>query len=95
MDLSSHKIELYTRKTCSLCDQARKYLQERNIQYTEYVIDVDIPRDEVLEKFVGARILPVVVLDDVWIGGRDELLRFVARCESEGRHSSNDFRNAS
>lgn len=72
------QLEIYTRKTCSRCDYVKGVLNTKNIPYAEHVIDeVEVTREEVLSKFPEAKILPIVVLDNTWIGGRDELMRMI------------------
>lgn len=68
------KIELYTKPSCQSCIVAKNYLKEHNIEYTEYVIDQDITREETIAKFPDAKVVPVVVIDDNWIGSKEELL---------------------
>lgn len=66
-------IELYTKPGCSRCDQSKKFLREKSIPFTEIEVEKDVSREVVLDKFPGAKMLPVVVVDGTWIGGRDEL----------------------
>lgn len=51
-------LELYTRPTCSDCQEAKKYLQENEIPY----IDKDVSKNSSLEKELiqlsGTRIVP-------------------------------------
>lgn len=68
-------IILYTRKTpaCKFCESAKKLLKDKNLPYTEYVIPEDISREEVMEAYPQATLVPVVVIDGKWIGGNAEL----------------------
>jgi glutaredoxin len=68
------KIELYGRNGCSRCEQSKKFLRDNSIDFVEYEVGKDVPREVVLEKFPDAKMLPVVVVDGTWIGGRDELI---------------------
>jgi glutaredoxin len=81
-------IELYTRGACQLCDQTKAALKKSNLAFEERIIERDITRDEVLEKFPGARMLPIVVVDGTWIGGRDEILRLVAQRKQDEQRST-------
>jgi glutaredoxin len=81
-------IELYTRGACQLCDQTKTALKKNNLAFEERIIERDITRDEVLEKFPGARMLPIVVVDGTWIGGRDEILRLVAQRKQDEQRST-------
>jgi glutaredoxin 3 len=72
------KIELYTKDGCGHCVHTKTTLRTKNLPFTEYNIPKDISREAVLEKFPGAKTLPVSVVDGEWIGGRDELLKMIA-----------------
>lgn len=71
------EIELYTRKGCGLCADAKQFLKCRLIPFKEHVIDETINRDVVLSKFPDAKKLPVVVIDGTWIGGKNELAKYI------------------
>jgi len=71
------KVDIYTRPQCPLCDDTKRILTNHNLDYTEHIIGIDITRDEVLDKFPGASLLPLVLLDDVWVGGRNELSKIL------------------
>ena len=71
------QIKLYTRPGCTLCDYAKRELAKRNIPYQEVDISEQTKRDEVKKRFPEAKMLPVVVIDGTWIGGRDELIRYI------------------
>ena len=55
------EIEIYTTKTCPYCRAARKYMDERGIEYTNHDIE-DEPeaREEYLEKTGGQAGVPVI-----------------------------------
>jgi glutaredoxin 3 len=72
-------VELYTRDGCGLCDQTKRLLSENKVDYREYVIGLDIDRDEIITRFPDARLLPIVVVDGAWIGGRDEVLSLLSQ----------------
>lgn len=68
---------LYTRKGCTLCEISKNYLTEIHEPFTIVEIDVDITRDEVLEKFPDVKMLPVVTYEGRFIGGKDQLYEHV------------------
>lgn len=82
-------IELYTREQCSNCVVVKNALNKADLNYKEYVIDRDITRENVLNLFPEAKILPVVVVDGTWIGGKDEILRIVAQ-KNQNEHEMKD-----
>ncbi len=70
-------IELYTRDSCNTCTYTKRILKEQNIQFTEHKIGVDIERDELRTKFPHARLLPIVIVDGVFIGTKDQLFMYI------------------
>lgn len=79
-------IELYTRAQCSNCVKVKEALTNSKMPFVEHVIDRDLTREDVLEKFPDAKILPVVVVDGTWIGGKDEILKIVAQKNYEDNY---------
>lgn len=76
-----HRVVLYSRPGCHLCDVAREAIEAVRAQVPFAFEEVDIERDEVLELEFGIRI-PVVSVDgeerfQVSVD-RDELARLVA-----------------
>lgn len=71
-------IELYTRDRCSTCTYTKKILKEQNIQFTEHKIGVDIEINELRTKFPHAQFLPVVIVDGVFIGTKDQLFMYLS-----------------
>ena len=59
---------------CPYCAKARKFLQERGVDYCEYDIEQS-PTGEALHERSGQRGIPVILIDGRVIGGydRDEL----------------------
>lgn len=66
-------IVLITREECNYCDNAKHALGTYGFAYQEKLIGHDIEREEVLEKYPGRKMLPVVVINDECIGGMEEL----------------------
>ena len=70
----SMNIEIYTSVNCFYCVAAKRLLDEKNISYSEYDISSDITlRKTMLEKANGSRTVPQIFINDVHIGGCDEL----------------------
>jgi len=69
------KIELITRHEppCVYCESAKGFLDNRKKTYSETVVGVDITREQLLERFPTARSFPVVVIDEMPIGGFQQL----------------------
>lgn len=68
------KIEIYTWTTCPFCIRAKKLLDRKQVEYTEYDISGDeAARDKMAERSGGKRSVPQIFIDDVHIGGCDDL----------------------
>lgn len=53
-------VTIYTRPDCSACVQTKAFLKTNGIEFTEQVIGVDVTREEVVNMFPTARMLPVI-----------------------------------
>lgn len=60
-------IEVYTRDGCVKCAETKSILSNKNIEFTEKRIGVDIDRDTVVSKFPDAKSLPILVIDEMVI----------------------------
>jgi len=68
------KAKLYTKPTCPFCIRAKELLTERGIEYE----DIDVSKDpelraEVAESVGGFRTVPMIFLDEKFIGGFSDL----------------------
>ena len=74
------KIELITREECPLCEDTKRILDGREIEYTEKIIGKDLTRQQVFElvpQLTSGTMLPLVLVDGTWIGGRTEIVRYI------------------
>jgi glutaredoxin len=71
-------IKIYGKPDCSYCRLAKGYLDRKGYSY-EYVSIVTSDDMEDLFETVSPHIktVPVVVIDDVWIGGYTELQKYI------------------
>jgi glutaredoxin 3 len=72
--MSTPKIQIYVADWCPYCGRARRLLQDKNVAFEE--IDVDA-RPEARAQMVarsGRQTVPQIFIDDVHVGGCDELL---------------------
>jgi glutaredoxin 3 len=68
------KVEVYTWKTCPFCIRAKALLKNKGVDFTEYSIDGDEDaRDKMSERANGRRSLPQIFINDVHIGGCDDI----------------------
>ena len=70
----SAKIEIYGTSFCRHCLAARKLLDSKKIEYTEYLIDLmPLERAEMLRR-CGRKKVPQILINDVPIGGDEDLM---------------------
>ena len=70
------KVEIYTTMLCGFCSAAKHLLKQKGVAYTE--IDVMLKpgvRREMIERASGKTSVPQIFIDDVHVGGCDELYR--------------------
>lgn len=67
-------VEIYTKKECGYCVRAKKFLEEKGLLYTEYVLDKDVTKEFIVENFPHARTFPIIIMDGTHIGGYDSLV---------------------
>ncbi|RVQ69074.1 glutaredoxin 3 [Croceicoccus ponticola] len=71
---SAPKVEIYTQFGCSYCHRAIALLQSKGVEFVEYDTTMDrAKRAEMVERKPGARTVPQIFIDDVAIGGSDEI----------------------
>jgi glutaredoxin 3 len=67
-------VEIYVWTTCPFCIRAKRLLDRKGIDYTEYVLDGDeLGRAQMAERAGGRRSVPQIFIDDQHIGGCDDL----------------------
>lgn len=66
-------VEVYTKDDCAYCTMAKAEFAKRGMQFEEYKLHQHFTRDEILEKFPGAKTFPIIVLDGTMIGGYTQL----------------------
>ena len=68
------KVEIYTWTYCPFCLKAKDLLSQKGVQYIEHSIDGnDEARSSMSQRANGRRTVPQIFIDDVGIGGCDEL----------------------
>ena len=78
-------IEIYTWSRCPFCIRAKGLLEQKDVEYTEHIIDGDEEaRDKMRQKANGRSSVPQIFIDDRHIGGCDDLYAL----ESEGKLDS-------
>ena len=69
------KAIVWSKNSCPFCDQAKKLLKLKNIEFEERNVSTEWTRDQLLAAVPDARTLPQNFLDDNYIGGFTELRR--------------------
>ena len=72
------EILIYSSYNCGYCDRAKKLLEEKSISYREINIqDNPNEREVMLKKANGRRTVPQIFINEVHIGGFQELHKMV------------------
>lgn len=71
-------IEIYTKDNCSFCDDAKIFMRNASISFTEYKLNGDFTKEILKDKFPLASTYPVIVIGNFFIGGYKELKDHVA-----------------
>lgn len=83
-------IKIYTTPTCGYCHQAKQFLDERGVRYTEYDVSRDRKAAEEMVSKTGQMGVPVIVVDGEVIVGFDRvrLEQLLARGGGNGTNIS-------
>ena len=80
--MATAKVEIYTKMFCGYCHRAKRLLDSKGADYIEYDITMDnVKRDEMRARAPGAMTVPQIFIDDVGVGGSDDL----AALERQGK----------
>jgi len=72
--MSEPHIEIYTKFGCGYCVRAKRLLESKGASYEEYDITLGGPkREEMLRRAPHANTVPQIFIDDMLVGGSDEL----------------------
>ncbi len=68
------KVEVYTAVPCPYCNRAKALLNAKGVDYTEHdITGNDEARMKLVERAMGRRTVPQIFINDVSIGGSDDL----------------------
>ena len=68
------KVEIYGTTNCRKCVDVRAFLDARNIEYIDYLIDLMPHEKDAMFKRSGLKYYPQIFIDDKHIGGEEELM---------------------
>ena len=79
------KVEIYTSALCGFCTAAKRLLDAKQIVYTEIDVTMDRPtRQAMTERAGGKTSVPQIFINDIGIGGCDDLYALHNRDELDG-----------
>ena len=67
------KAIVWSKEQCPYCDQAKALLTSKGIEYEEKKIGSGYTKEDLLNAVPTARSVPQIFLDDVLVGGFNEL----------------------
>lgn len=70
-------IVIYTKTGCPYCDKIKTVLEQRNIPYTSYLLDIDFTRDGFYAEFGDGSTFPQVIIDGNTIGGCSNTVKYL------------------
>ncbi|QFI67452.1 Glutaredoxin [Sinorhizobium alkalisoli] len=67
-------VVIYTRQFCGYCTRAKKLLETKGVSFVEYDATYDPSlRQTMVEKSNGGRTFPQIFINDIHVGGCDDL----------------------
>ena len=80
--MSQPQVDIYTKFGCGYCVRAKRLLDEKGVDYSEFDITLGgLKREEMLQRAPNAMTVPQIFIGDTHVGGSDDL----AALEREGR----------
>ncbi len=68
------KVEIYTREFCPYCVRALQLLDRKGVRYSHIDAGMDADKKaEMIQRSNGARTFPQIFIDDIHVGGCDEI----------------------
>ena len=72
--MATPQIDIYTKFGCGYCYRAKRLLDSKGVEYSEFDITMGGPkRTEMLERAPDARTVPQIFIGETYVGGCDEL----------------------
>jgi glutaredoxin 3 len=67
------KVEIYCTASCPFCTRAIKLLENKGVEYQTLRVDQDPALREEMEKRSGRTSVPQIFINDIHVGGFDDL----------------------
>jgi len=72
-------ITIYSRPGCKWCETSKSLLELKGVEYNELMLDVDITVEQLKTLVPGAKSVPQIMSDEIYIGGYKELTRYLEK----------------
>ncbi len=73
------EILLYTTSWCPFCDRAKKFLEQKGLQWNEIDVELDPANRQAMTKASGRNTVPQIFINGTHVGGCDDLLELDAK----------------
>ena len=73
---------VWSKMQCHFCDMAKRLLEQKEIVYEERMIGKGYTKDDLLKVVPNAKTVPQIFIEDEYIGGYTELMKFFASKEN-------------
>ena len=70
-------IEIYSLPNCKYCIEAKSLLKSKNLEYISHEINSLEDRENIKQKFPNARTAPIILINDIHIGGYTQLQEYL------------------
>ena len=60
------QLELYTRPTCSDCQESKRYLNSQEISYSHKDVSQNLDLEEEMKKYQATELFPFVFIKNFW-----------------------------
>jgi len=82
-DKINAKIVIYTKPTCMYCIRAKNFLKDMNLKYKEIDVSSDPLVHSALIEKTGSKTVPLIFINDSYIGGCSDMLEMAEDGRSE------------
>ena len=70
-------VEIFGKPDCIHCEKAKFLCNQKGIKHTYKELDKDFDFDFIKKSFPNARTFPQIVIDDIHVGGYDDLSKYL------------------
>ena len=71
------KAIVWSKDNCTYCDQAKKLLEEKGVEFEEKKIGHGYTLEDLLAVVPNARTAPQIVINNKVVGGYDDLIEYI------------------